>query len=117
MIYFGRGYAMIFLKDLEVQCIVDGDQTGLWASFFFQDLMDQECVWKMNTTRLLKKLSDTFKLQYNMIFLEWIFEKCEDHQLVEQCQKFSAGHIFNLECFQTNVIACKPYVSIIYSFK
>ncbi|XP_065944413.1 uncharacterized protein [Magallana gigas] len=82
------------------------DDTLHTMKTFLQDLMDQECVWKMNTTRLLKKLSDTFKLQYNMIFLEWIFEKCEDHQLVEQCQKFSAGHIFNLECFQTNVIAC-----------
>lgn len=69
-----------------------------------QDLMDQECVQKMNTTTLLNELSDTFKLQYNMNFLEWIFEKCKDHQLVEKCQKFSYGHIFNLECFQTNLI-------------
>lgn len=96
-----------------VSGIADGDRTGLWASFLFQDLMDQECVRKMNTTRLLNELSDTFKLQYNMSFLEWIFEKCGDHQLVEKCQKFSSGYKINLECFQTNFIACKPFVSII----
>lgn len=75
--------------------------------------MDQECVLKMNKTRLLNELSDTFKLQYNMNFLEWIFEKCIDHQLVEKCQKFSYGHNFNLECFQTNLILRKPFGSII----
>lgn len=75
--------------------------------------MDQECVQKMNTTRLLNELSDTFKLQYNMNFLEWIFEKCIDHQLVEKCQKFSDGHNFNLECFQTNLLPRKPFGSII----
>lgn len=69
-----------------------------------EDLMDQECVQKMNTARLLNELSDTLKLQYNINFLDWIFEKCKDHQLVEKCQKFADGHIFNLECFQTNLL-------------
>nr|XP_034323366.1 uncharacterized protein LOC105322773 isoform X2 [Crassostrea gigas] len=83
-------------------CITDGTLHAM--ENILQDLMDQESVKKMNTTRLLNELSDTFKLQYNMNFLEWIFEKCKDHQLVEKCQKFSDGHIFNLECFQTNLL-------------
>lgn len=39
-----------------------------------------------------------------MSFLEWIFEKCGEHDLVEKCQKFSAGNHFQLECFNTSFI-------------
>lgn len=76
----------------------------------FQDFMDPESVVKMNTTRMLSELSELFKLQYNMSFLEWIFEKCGEHDLVEKCQKFSTGNHFQLECFNTSFIPRKEYV-------
>lgn len=69
-----------------------------------KDFMDPESVVKMNTTRMLSELSELFKLQYNMSFLEWIFEKCGEHDLVEKCQKFSTGNHFQLECFNTSFI-------------
>lgn len=69
-----------------------------------KDFMDPESVVKMNPTRMLSELSELFKLQYNMSFLEWIFEKCGEHDLVEKCQKFSAGNHFQLECFNTSFI-------------
>lgn len=70
-----------------------------------KDFMDPESVVKMNTTRMLSELSELFKLQYNMSFLEWIFEKCGEHDLVEKCQKFSTGNHFQLECFNTSFIS------------
>lgn len=69
-----------------------------------KDFMDPKSVVKMNTTRMLSELSELFKLQYNMSFLEWIFEKCGEHDLVEKCLKFSAGSHFQLECFNTSFI-------------
>lgn len=69
-----------------------------------KDFMDHESVVKMNTTMMLSELSELFKLQYNMSFLEWIFEKCGELDLVEKCQKFSAGNHFQLECFNTSFI-------------
>lgn len=80
---------------------------------FFQDFMDHESVVKMNTTMMLSDLSELFKLQYNMSFLEWIFEKCGEHDLVEKCQKFSAGNHFQLECFNTSFIPRKKHVFLI----
>lgn len=77
---------------------------------FFQDFMDHESVVKMNTTMMLSELSELFKLQYNMSFLEWIFEK---HDLVEKCQKFSARNHFQLECFNTSFIPRKKHVFLI----
>lgn len=76
----------------------------------FQDFMDPKSVVKMNTTRMLSELSELFKLQYNMSFLEWIFEKCGEHDLVEKCQKFSAGSHFQLECFNTSFIPRKKFM-------
>lgn len=75
--------------------------------------MDHESVVKMNTTMMLSELSELFKLQYNMSFLEWIFEKCGELDLVKKCQKFSAGNHFQLECFNTSLIPRKEHVFLI----
>lgn len=85
-------------------CITD--DTFHSMKIILKGFMDHESVEKMNTTKMLSELSVLFKLQYNMSFLEWIFEKCEEHGLVEKCQKFSAGNHFQLECFKTSFIPC-----------
>lgn len=52
---------------------------------FFEDFMDFKFVVKMNIIRMLSELLEFFKFQYNMSFLEWIFEKCGEYDLVEKC--------------------------------
>lgn len=74
---------------------------------FFKDFVDPECVKEMKTTKMLTGLSDMLKLQYNMGFLEWIFDKCEEPKLIKECQDFSAKNQFQLECFNTNFTQSK----------
>lgn len=69
--------------------------------------MDYECVGRMKPTKLLNELSNMMKLEYNMSFLEWIFDKCGESKLVKECQEFSAEHHNQLECFNTNFTPCR----------
>lgn len=73
--------------------------------FLFLDFVDKECVGKMNPTKLLTELSNMLKLQYNVGLLEWMFDKCGEAKLVNECQEFSAKN--QLECFETNFTPCK----------
>nr|XP_034326955.1 uncharacterized protein LOC105349046 isoform X4 [Crassostrea gigas] len=66
------------------------------------EFVDHKRVEKMNPTKMLNELSDMLKLQYNMSFLEWIFDKCGKPKLVKDCQQYSAENQFQLECFNTN---------------
>lgn len=75
--------------------------------FLFEDFMDHERVKKMNPSEMLNVLSDMFKPQYNMGFLEWMFDKCGEPKLVKECQDFSLKNPFQLECFSTNFTPCR----------
>lgn len=46
-------------------------------------------------------MSELFKLEYNLAFLEWLFVKCKKQDLVEKCKEFSAENQFQLKCFET----------------
>lgn len=73
--------------------------------------MDEKSVKLMDTTKMLSELLDLFKLQYNFSFLELIFQKCGEYDLVEKCQNFSSEKQFQLECFHTKIIPSKQFVS------
>lgn len=47
--------------------------------------MDEKSVKLMDTTKMLSEMLDLFKLQFNFSFLEWIFQKCGENDLVEKC--------------------------------
>lgn len=74
----------------------------LLSCFSFKEFVDHNRVEKMTPSKMLKELSDMLKLQYNMSFLEWIFDKCGKPKLVKDCQQYSAKNHFQLECFNTN---------------
>lgn len=63
--------------------------------------MDQDFVG-VDTTTMLNQLSNTLKLQYNMSFLEWIFDKCGKFDIVKKCKAFSEENQLKLECFDTH---------------
>ena len=65
--------------------------------------MDENSVRNMNRTTLLNKMTDTLKLQYNMGYLEWIFDKCGEEQLLDRYLKFASGNTFMLKPFQAAV--------------
>lgn len=69
--------------------------------------MDHKNVEKMDRTKMLNELSAMLKLEYNMGFLEWMFDKCGEPKLVRECEDFSAKNQFQLECFNTNITPCK----------
>lgn len=75
--------------------------------------MDEKSVKLMDTTKMLSEMLDLFKLQYNLSFLEWIFQKCGENDLVEKCQNFSSKKQFQLESFRTKIIPSKQFVSYI----
>lgn len=66
-------------------------------------IVDITCFEQETETRILFELSEQLKLEYNMAFLEWIFDKCKAMDLVEKCQQFSAENKFQLKCFHTKV--------------
>lgn len=76
--------------------------------------MDQDFVG-VDTTTMLNQLSNTLKLQYNMSFLEWIFDKCGEFDIVKKCKAFSEENQLKLECFDTNYTPRK-YCSKIFYF-
>lgn len=81
--------------------------------FLFEDFLDHERVKKMNPNEMLNELSDMLKLQYNMGFLEWMFDKCEEPNLVTECQDFAAKNQCQLECFNTHFTPSKYSAPII----
>lgn len=76
----------------------------------FKEFVDHKRVEKMNPTKMLNELSDMLRLQYNMSFLEWIFDKCGKPKLVKNVQQYSAENQFQLECFNTNFPQSKSNV-------
>lgn len=74
---------------------------GQLSLYEFKGFMDQDFVG-VDTTTMLNQLSNTFKLQYNMNFLEWIFDKCGECDIVKKCKAFSEENQLKLECFDTN---------------
>lgn len=66
-------------------------------------IIDHNCFEQETGTRILFKMSELLKLEYNMTFLEWIFDKCKERDLVIKCQQFSADNQFQLKCFDTKV--------------
>lgn len=73
--------------------------------------MDEKSVKLMDTTKMLSEMLDLFKLQYNFSFLEWIFQKCGENDLVDKCQSFSSEKQFQLESSRTKIIPSKQFVS------
>lgn len=84
--------------------------------FSFEEFMDEKSVKLMDTSKMLSELLDLFQLQYNFSFLEWIFEKCGENDLVKKCQKFSSENQFQLECFRTKIVPRKQFVSEVKQF-
>lgn len=80
-------------------CITD--DTLQDVKTILRGFMDQDFVG-VDTTTMLNQLSNTFKLQYNMNFLEWIFDKCGECDIVKKCKAFSEENQLKLECFDTN---------------
>lgn len=76
---------------------------GTWQSMrtILHGIVDDGCFEKKNGTRILFKMSELFKLEYNLAFLEWLFVKCKKQDLVEKCKEFSAENQFQLKCFET----------------
>lgn len=66
-------------------------------------IIDHKCLEQETGTRILLKMSELLKLEYNINFLEWIFEKCKEKDLVKKCQRFSAENKFQFKCFDTKV--------------
>lgn len=83
-------------------CITD--DTLYSMKIILQEFMDEKSVKLMDTSKMLSELLDLFQLQYNFSFLEWIFEKCGENDLVKKCQKFSSENQFQLECFRTKIV-------------
>lgn len=83
-------------------CITDDTLYSMRT--ILQEFMDEKSVKLMDTSKMLRELLDLFQLQYNFSFLEWIFEKCGENDLVKKCQKFSSENQFQLECFRTNIV-------------
>lgn len=83
-------------------CITD--DTLYSMKTILQEFMDEKSVKLMDISKMLGELLDLFKLQYNFSFLEWIFEKCGEYDLVKKCQKFSSENQFQLECFRTKIV-------------
>lgn len=97
---------------LYIHCIYDNNAFDICIAdcslcFSFKEFVDHKRVEKMNPSIMLKELSEMFKLQYNMSFLEWIFDKCGKPKLVRDCQQYSAENQFQLECFNTNFTPSK----------
>lgn len=83
-------------------CITD--DTLYSMKTILQEFMDEKSVKLMDTTKMLSEMLDLFKLQFNFSFLEWIFQKCGENDLVEKCQSFSSEKQFQLESFRTKII-------------
>ena len=67
------------------------------------DFTDENSVKKMDRTAVLHNMSDMLKLQFNMDYLEWLFDQCREDTLLERCQKFSSENKFLLKTFQAAV--------------
>lgn len=85
-------------------CITD----KIWQSMraILLSIMDLGCIEKLKTTRILFELSELLTFQYNIPFLELIFEECHEHYLVQKCKMFTAKNKFEFQEFQTNCIPC-----------
>lgn len=71
--------------------------------FLFKGIIDHKCFEQETGIRILYKMSELLKLEYNTTFLEWIFDKCKERDLVKKCQQFSAENQFQFKCFDTKV--------------
>lgn len=94
-------YLQKFRTFLETTASCITDDTLQDVKTILRDFMDQDFVG-VDTTTMLNQLSNTFKLQYNMSFLEWIFDKCGECDIVKKCKAFSDENQLKLECFDTN---------------
>lgn len=82
------------------------DDTWNSMKIHLSDLVDPECVGKLLPTKMLNELSSMIQLQYNVSFLEWVFDKCGESKLVKECREFFTENQFQLECFNTNFTPC-----------
>lgn len=76
---------------------------------YFSVFMDKKSVRKMDKSTVLKKMSDMLMLQYNMEYLEWIFDRYGEDNLLDRCIKFSSMNKFMLKEFQAAVTPGKFY--------
>ncbi|XP_052702119.1 uncharacterized protein LOC128178800 isoform X2 [Crassostrea angulata] len=90
------------------------DDTWHAMKIHLNDFLDPEYVKEIKTTEMLTGLSDKLKLQYNMCFLEWIFDICGEPKLVKECQDLSAK--FQLECFEIDIIPCDECQKLEFQF-
>lgn len=74
------------------------------------DVMDEECIKTMDKASLLSEMSDRIQLQHNMEYLEWIFKKCGETDLVDTCHTFLKGNTYRPEGFKTKVFPSKCFV-------
>ncbi|XP_056021845.1 uncharacterized protein LOC125649228 isoform X2 [Ostrea edulis] len=72
-----------------------------------KDFIDENTLRKLDTSSLLRHLQANFKIEYNLYFLQWIFEKCSAHQLSEECFEFASKHRFPLLYFQSKPLSGK----------
>ncbi|XP_056021854.1 uncharacterized protein LOC125649231 isoform X2 [Ostrea edulis] len=75
--------------------------------YILHDFIEKEMVKVMDTNAILEHLSKNFKLQYNMCFLQWMFNKCGAHYISESCRKFVSENQFQLLCFHANATPCR----------
>ena len=72
--------------------------------------MDEKSVRKMDRSAVLNEMTDMLKLQYNMDYLERIFDKCGEDSLLDKSRKITSGNIFQLKTFQATVAPGKLYL-------
>lgn len=82
---------------------IEEDTLQYMRTIVLGNIVDNACFEQKTGIRILFEMSELLKLEYNMTFLEWIFDKCEARDLVEKCQQFSAENQFQLKCFDTKV--------------
>ncbi|XP_062609897.1 uncharacterized protein LOC134271704 [Saccostrea cucullata] len=68
-------------------------------------IVEEEAMKGLNAQRLLNNLKEDFKIEYNICFLQWIFEKCSAHELSTRCSDFASKHqhLFPLIYFDSNL--------------
>ncbi|XP_061173459.1 uncharacterized protein LOC133182628 [Saccostrea echinata] len=68
-------------------------------------IVDEGVMEGLNAQRLLNNLKEDFKIEYNICFLQWIFEKCSAHELSTKCSVFASKrqHLFPLIYFDSDL--------------
>lgn len=71
-----------------------------------ENVLDHEFNAKLNTPRVLSVLSELFTFEFNIPFLEHIFEECNKDDLVQICKTFTAKNNLEFEEIQPNFKQC-----------